>query len=118
MLYGTIFMLGAAYTLYKQSHIRTDILYNKWTARRKGIIDAVLYLFLFFPGIFFFLILGWDYAYHSWQIGETSDSSPWRQPIYPFKMVLPVSAFLLLVQGVSEFLKAVYGARHGRPYES
>ena len=118
MIYGTIFMLGAAYTLYKQSHIRTDILYNKWTARRKGIIDAVLYLFLFFPGIFFFLILGWDYAYHSWQIGETSDSSPWRQPIYPFKMVLPVSAFLLLVQGVSEFLKAVYGARHGRPYES
>ncbi len=118
MLYGSIFMLGAAYTLYQQSHIRTDILYSKWTARRKGMIDAILYLFLFFPGIFFFLILGWDYAYHSWEIRETSDSSPWRQPIYPFKMVIPACAFLLLIQGASEFLKAVYSARQGRAYES
>lgn len=118
MLYGCIFMLGAAYTLYMNSHIRTDILYNKWTARRKGITDAVLYLFLFFPGILFFLILGWDYAFHSWEIREASDSSPWRQPIYPFKMVIPVSAFLLLIQGISEFLKSLYSARHGRVYES
>jgi TRAP-type mannitol/chloroaromatic compound transport system permease small subunit len=118
MLYGTIFMAGAAYTLYKQSHIRTDIFYSKWTARRKGIIDAVLYLFLFFPGILFFLILGWDYALHSFNIREASDSSPWRQPIWPFKMMIPLSAFLLLIQGFSEFLKAIYGARHGRVYES
>lgn len=118
MLYGGIFMLGAAYTLFKGSHIRTDILYSKWSARRKGIIDAFMYLFFFFPGIILFFILGWDYASHSWAIGEVSDSSPWRQPIYPFKTVLPVSAFLLLIQGVSEFIKAVYSARHGRPYES
>ncbi|RPI09770.1 MAG: TRAP transporter small permease subunit, partial [Zetaproteobacteria bacterium] len=118
MLYGSMFMLGAAYTLYKQSHIRTDILYNKWTPRRKGIIDAFMYLFLFFPGILLFLILGWEYATHAWEIGERSDSSPWRQPIYPFKMVIPVTAFLLLLQGASEFLKSIYSARHGRTYES
>jgi len=118
MLYGTIFMAGAAYTLYKGSHIRTDILYQKWTPRRKGIIDAIMYLFFFFPGIFFFFILGWDYAAHSWAIKETSDASPWRPAIYPFKTVIPVSALLLLIQGVSEFLKSIYSARHGRPYES
>jgi TRAP-type mannitol/chloroaromatic compound transport system permease small subunit len=118
MLYGAIFMLGAAYTLYKKSHIRTDILYNKWTPRQKGIADAIMYLFLFFPGIVLFLILGCDYAWHAWEIAERSDSSPWRQPIYPFKMAIPLSAFLLLLQGVSEFLKALYSARHGRTYES
>lgn len=118
MLYGTIFMVGAAYTLYKQSHIRTDILYQKWSPRTKGLIDATLFLFFFFPGIFFFFILGWDYAAHSWSIREVSDASPWRPAIYPFKTVIPVSAFLLLIQGISEFLKSVYSARHGRPYES
>jgi TRAP-type mannitol/chloroaromatic compound transport system permease small subunit len=117
MLYGSVFMLGAAYTLYKGSHIRTDILYNKWSPRRKGIVDACMYLLLFFPGILFFLILGAEYAWHSWEIGERSGSSPWRQPIYPFKMVIPISAFLLLLQGVSEFLKSIYSARHGRKYE-
>ena len=118
MLYGTIFMVGAAYALYKGSHIRTDLLYNNWSARRKGIIDAFMYLFFFFPGVFFFLILGWDYASHSWEIGEKSDSSPWRQPIYPFKMMIPLTALLLLIQGFSEFYKSLYSAKSGRPYES
>ena len=40
--------------------------------------------------------------------------SPWLPPIYPLKAVLPVSATLLLLQGVSEFVKSVYAAKSGR----
>jgi len=113
MLYGTIFMLGAAFTLLKKAHIRTDLFYNKWTPRTQGFIDTVMYLLLYFPGIIFFLVAGWDYAAHSWVTGEHTSLSPWRPIIYPFKAVIPVTAFLLLVQGVSELLKSVYAWKRG-----
>jgi TRAP-type mannitol/chloroaromatic compound transport system permease small subunit len=114
MLYGTIFMLGAAYTLYKGGHIRTDIFYMTWSVRTRGMVDAVLYLVLFFPGVIFFFWAGLQEALHAWDIGEVSDASPWRPPLYPLKAVIPISLALLLIQGVSEFLKAAYAARTGR----
>src|SRR5687767_12591606 len=48
MLYGTIFMLGAAYALHKGAHIRTDFFFEKWSTRTKGIIDATAYIVFFF----------------------------------------------------------------------
>lgn len=114
MLYGSHFMLGAAYTLRRKGHIRTDILYARWSPRRQGAVDATLYLLFFFPGLFFFLLAGWDAAYHSWVIGETSEASVWRPVLYPFKAVLPVTAALLLLQGVSELLKSIHAARTGQ----
>jgi TRAP-type mannitol/chloroaromatic compound transport system permease small subunit len=113
MLYGTIFMLGASFTLLKKAHIRTDLFYNKWTPRTQGLIDTVMYLLFYFPGIIFFLVAGYDYAAHSWVTGEHTSLSPWRPIIYPFKAVIPVTAFLLLVQGVSELLKSVYAWKRG-----
>lgn len=110
MLYGTLFMLGAAYTLYNKGHIRTDLLYNLFPVRTQGIIDAVFYLFLFFPGMIFFLIAGWDYAAHAWEIKETAAYSPWRPIIYPFKTVIPVAIVILMIQGVSEFIKSLHAA--------
>lgn len=113
MLYGSHFMLGAAYTLYTNGHIRTDIFYQKWSLRRQGTVDALLYLFLFFPGMFLFLDSSWQEAWLSLKVLETSDASPWRPPVYPFKMVLPLSALLLLLQGFSEFLKSAYASLRG-----
>ena len=49
MLYGTIFMLGAAYALLKGAHIRTDFFFERWSIRTRGIIDSVAYLVFFFP---------------------------------------------------------------------
>jgi len=113
MLYGGHFMLGAGYALLKKAHIRTDVFYAKWSPRRQGWVDAMLYLFFFFPGMIFFFLAGWDSAYHSWTIGELSDATPWRPPIYPLKMVVPVTALLLMIQGVSELLKSLYAALRG-----
>ena len=115
MLYGSHFMLGAAYTLYKGSHIRTDMLYENFTLKWKGRVDASMYLVFFFPGMLFFMLAGWDEAMHAWGIGERSDASPWRPIIYPFKTVVAVAAGLLIIQGVSEFLKSGYAAIKGEP---
>jgi TRAP-type mannitol/chloroaromatic compound transport system permease small subunit len=114
MLYGTHFMLGTAYTLMKVGHVRTDMLYQNWSIRRQHLVDAIGYLFFFFPAMALFFYFGWQEASHSWDIGETSDASPWRPIIYPFKSVIPLTALLLLVQGVAEFLKSVYAIRTGR----
>ncbi len=107
MLYGSLFMLGAAYTLRQDGHIRTDIFYHRWSFRSKALVNLCCYLFLFFPGMIFFFIAGLDNAIHSWIILERSDYSPWRPPLYPFKTVVPLTALMLLIQGVSEFLKSL-----------
>lgn len=113
ILYGSHFMLGAGYCLLRKGHIRTDLFYEKWTPRRQGWMDAVSYLLLFFPGMIFFFLASWDSALHSFLIREVSDASPWRPPIYPFKMVVPATALLLMIQGVSEFLKSMHAALRG-----
>jgi len=115
MLYGSHFMLGAGYTLLKGGHIRTDIFYQNWSPRRQGAVDALLYLFFFFPGMLFFLWMGSQEAAHAWMIGERSDASPWRPIVYPFKTALPFGALLLTIQGVSEFIKSAHLALRGRP---
>jgi TRAP-type mannitol/chloroaromatic compound transport system permease small subunit len=113
MLYGTHFMLGTAYTLMRVGHVRTDMLYQHWSVRRQNLIDAIGYLFFFFPAMALLLYFGWQEAAHAWAIGEVSDASPWRPIIYPFKAVIPLTALLLLIQGVAEFLKSLYSIRTG-----
>ena len=113
MLYGSIFMLGAAYTLLQKGHIRTDLFYSKWPPRKQGKIDAIMYLVLFFPGMIFYLIAGIDYAAHSWITHERAGNSPWTPIIYPFKTVIPLTAAMLLIQGFSEFIKSIYAWKKG-----
>jgi TRAP-type mannitol/chloroaromatic compound transport system permease small subunit len=60
-----------------------------------------------------FLWLAADWAILSWEREERAMASAWMPVLYPLKTVLPVSIALLLLQGVSEFLKCVYAFRHG-----
>jgi len=113
MLYGTIFMLGAAYALLKGAHIRTDFFFERWSIRTKGVIDSTAYLVFFFPAIFTFLVVSWSEGWYAFQIGETSEQTPWRPILWPFKLVVPLTCLLLLIQGVSETIKSVYAARLG-----
>jgi TRAP-type mannitol/chloroaromatic compound transport system permease small subunit len=114
MMYGTHFMLGTAYTLMRIGHVRTDMLYQNWSIRRQNWIDAIGYVFFFFPAMAFLFYYGWQEASHSWSIGETSDASPWRPIVYPFKTVIPLTAVLLIIQGIAEVMKCVYAIRTGR----
>ena len=113
MLYGTIFMLGSAYALHKGAHIRTDFFFEKWSIRTKGIIDSTAYIVFFFPSIFTFLIVSGAEGWYAYEINETSEQTPWRPVLWPFKMVVPLACLLLLVQGVSETIKSVWAARTG-----
>jgi TRAP-type mannitol/chloroaromatic compound transport system permease small subunit len=113
MLYGTIFMLGAAYTLATDGHVRGDLLYRLWPPRVQAGLDLVLYLLVFYPAMLSLLVAGWSYASYSYSIGERSLQSPFGPIIWPLKMVIPVTALLLLIQGASQVAKCVRCLRRG-----
>ena len=113
MLYAAIFMLGAAYALHKGAHIRTDFFFESWSIKTKGTIDSVAYIVFFFPSLIVFLFIGWNEGWYALQIRETSEQTPWRPILWPFKMIVPLAVLLLLVQGVSELIKSLYAARFG-----
>jgi TRAP-type mannitol/chloroaromatic compound transport system permease small subunit len=117
MLYGTIFMLGAAYALHKGAHIRTDFFFEKWSIRTKGVIDSVAYLVFFFPSIFVFMLVSGGEGLYSYSINEESEQTPWRPILWPFKLMVPLACLLLLIQGVSETIKSVWAARTGEELE-
>ena len=113
MLYGMIFMMGAAYTLAINGHVRGDIFYRLWPARVQATIDLVLYILVFFPAFIALLIAGWSYAYYSFSINEKSLQSPFGPIIWPLKMTIPATALLMLLQGVSQVIKCVRCLQRG-----
>ena len=113
MMYGAYFMLASAYTLSRNSHVRGDIFYRKWSDRTQAIIDLTLYILVFFPAMLALVWVGFDFFRDSFLIRETSAFSPYRRPIYPLKAVIPVAAFLLLIQGVAQVLRCVIAIRTG-----
>ena len=117
MLYGTLFMLGAAFALLKGAHIRTDFFFERWSVRTRGWIDSVAYIAFFYPALVVFLGVSWGEGGYAFQIGEVSEQTPWRPILWPYKMVIPLTCLLLMIQGASETIKSVYAARTGTQLE-
>lgn len=117
MANGSAFMLGCAYALYKGAHVRTDIFWDNYSERTKGIIDLISYLVLFFPVMITLMVISIDDVIHAYVTGERSQESLWRAIMWPFRAVIPLSAFLFMIQGVSEVLKCLYQIRYGREFE-
>jgi TRAP-type mannitol/chloroaromatic compound transport system permease small subunit len=116
MANGSAFMLGCAYALYKGAHVRTDIFWDNYSERTKGIIDLISYLLLFFPVMITLMAISIDDAIHSYVTGERSQESLWRAIMWPFRAVIPLSALLFMIQGISEVLKCIYQIRFGREF--
>ena len=113
MLYGTFFMLGAAFTLQRKGHVRTDMYYERWSPRRQACIDLACYLLLFLPVIWVFTYTGWGYFWKSFVGNETFVTSAWQPIAWPFKMALPLTGVLLAIQGLSEVFKCMHTLQHG-----
>lgn len=112
MLYGTLFMMAGAYTLAKNNHVRGDVLYGFFQPRTQAGIDLVLYVLFFLPGIVALTWAGWTYAMESFAIREKTFSAT-PLPLYPFKFVIPISGFMLLLQGAVEIVRCIACLRTG-----
>lgn len=106
MLYGTMFMTAGAYTLSKNGHVRGDVLYGFFQPRTQATVDLVLYIVFFLPGIIALTWAGWIYAGESLAIREQTFSAD-PLPLYPFKYVIPLAGFTLLLQGLVEIVRCV-----------
>jgi TRAP-type mannitol/chloroaromatic compound transport system permease small subunit len=117
MANGAAFMLGCGYALLKGAHVRTDLLWERFSERRKGVIDLLAYVLLFFPTMAVLFVISVDDAWHSFQIGESSVLTPLGAKMWPFRAAVPLAALLLVVQGVGETLKSTHAAWTGRAYQ-
>ncbi len=114
MSFGALFMLGAAYALREGAHVRTDMLWDKFSDRKKGIIDSVAFVVFFFPTMAILFALSLEEFLYSWDIDERSTLSTWQPIIWPLRGVIPLAALLLMLQGASELLKSLWAARTGQ----
>lgn len=114
MFYGAMFVLGAGYALAKGVHIRSDFLYRDWKVTTQGRVDAILYIVFFFPTMLLLLWVSYDWAATSVIRGERSMDTAWAPLLGPIKSCLPIGILLLTIQGLSELLKSLYAATHGK----
>ena len=108
-MHAAVFMLGAAYTLHAEEHVRVDVLYRNMSPRRRAWIDLAGVLVFLLPVCAFLAWKSFDFVAQSWRIGESS-REPGGLP-YPFvpllKSVLLLMPLTLALQGASLLQKSV-----------
>ena len=107
MIYGTHFLLGAAYTLKVKGHIRIDLLYMRFSPRKRALIDVIGYLVIFFPITVVLIFASFDMAKDAYTIKEVSQFTPWQPILWPFKSVICIGFSLFFLQGVAEFIRSL-----------
>jgi TRAP-type mannitol/chloroaromatic compound transport system permease small subunit len=103
-LYGTVFMLAAAYTLQQNEHIRIDIISNKLSKRTRDWVDLICHVVFLVPFAALLVWLCWPWFWLSFNSGEIS-SNAGGLIIWPAKLMVLVGFVLLLAQAFSEIVK-------------
>ncbi len=113
-LFSLIFLLGAAYGLNHDVHVRVDVLYGRLSVRGKAVVDLLGSVLFLLPFCVLMLWVSFPAVRNSWVIREVSPD-PGGLPRYPIKALILVSFGLLLLQGLSQIMKQVVILRTGRP---
>lgn len=108
LMFGMSYMLSGAYAYHADQHVRVDVFYSQWSPRGKAIADIITSVF-FFIFIGTMLYTGWIFfwsAYNPGGFGERSFTE-WAVQYWPVKMMIPIGAGLLLLQGISKLIKDI-----------
>ena len=106
-LHAVVFMLGAAYTLQQDAHVRVDIFYQQRPARTRAWINLAGTVLLLMPVCLFIFLSSLDYVSAAWSIREGSREAGGLDGVFLLKTVIPVMAVLLLLQGCATLLRSV-----------
>lgn len=109
--YGALYMLGGAYTLMVDKHVRIEFLHAKFSRKTKNWVEISCYLLLFFPIVIAYLIYGFHFALDSYNLQERAKESIFAPIIWPYKAIIPLTAFLLLIQGACNFIRCIMDLR-------
>lgn len=100
-LHSAVFLLGAAFALKRNAHVRIDVLSQRFSARGRALTELAATLVFLLPFAGFMLWVSLDYVEQSWRIGESSREPSGLPAIWLFKALIPGAAILLLVQGLA-----------------
>jgi TRAP-type mannitol/chloroaromatic compound transport system permease small subunit len=102
-LMAAYYLLGGGYSMILKGHVRMDLLYGRWSARRKALADALTMPFLIFYLIFLLYggISSTQYALEYGQVNYT----PWAPPLAPIKIIMTFGIILMLLQAIATFFK-------------
>ena len=104
-MYGALFLVAGPYALAQDTHVRADVVYRFLQPRWQALVDIILYILFFFPGMMALFWFGYEIASDSWRYKEVSWNSPARIQIYFFKSLIPLAGGLFIVQGVAECMR-------------
>ena len=109
---GVSYVLGAAWALRDNRHVKIDLIYGRLTPRQRATMDSITFpFFILYLGVFFWAST--SYAWRSILLRETAGSA-WDPPVYPIKIALVVGVALLLLQGMAKFVRDLHLAIKGR----
>ena len=103
-LFDLVFLLGAAYALKYNEHVRVDIFFKGWSRRRQALANFLGSILLLIPFSCLVIYYSWGSILNSWKIREISPD-PGGLPRYPIKSVIIIGFILLIFQGISEAIK-------------
>lgn len=112
-MHAVVFMLGAAYTLQAEEHVRVDVFYRTMSAKRRAWVDALGVVLFIWPLCVFLAWKSFDFVTASWGLRETSrESGGLPYPMVPLlKTVLLVMPVAVALQGASLFMRSVDALR-------
>lgn len=110
---ATTYVMSGAYAYQQDSHIRVDILYIRWSRRKRAVMD------LFFTDVAFFFFCGvlvWQSGLWAWGsiVNGITSGSVWDPPVWPMRVVLFAGSLTLLLQGFVKFVRDLRAAIEGR----
>jgi len=105
-LFGAIVMLGASYTLFRNEHVRVDLVYGNLGERARLWVDVFGFIFFMLPAMLLLTWMTWPFFVDSWIRNEGSPNAGGLLR-WPVKLLLPVGFFLLCLQGFSELIKRI-----------
>jgi TRAP-type mannitol/chloroaromatic compound transport system permease small subunit len=117
-MHAALFLVGAAYTLKHEGHVRVDIFYRKFTPRTRAWVDLGGALFLLLPVCLFIFSVSWGYVVQSWELHEGSREAGGLDGVYLLKSLMLVMAGLLVLQGMSQAIRRLMSLLQGVPEEA
>ncbi|HET9585796.1 MAG TPA: TRAP transporter small permease subunit, partial [Bradyrhizobium sp.] len=97
----------------KGAHVRTDMLWEAFSDRTKGMIDSIAFILFFLPTMAVLFFISIDDFIYAISINERSASGAWAPILWPLRGVIPLSSFMLFLQGISELMKSIWAWRTG-----
>lgn len=119
-MHSFVFLLGAAYTLKHDGHVRVDIIYRPLSEKGKAWINLFGTLFLLLPVCVFLFWISWEYVATSWELREGSQEAGGIAYRYILKSALLAMPVMMIMQGVAELLRSllvISGRTHLPPAE-